>query len=344
MAKSRILIVDDEATNLKLLGEILRDKNELTFAKSGEEALQRLADQIPDLVLMDIMMPGMDGYEVAKKIFTRPETQHLPLIFVSAMTEEQDEVKGIELGAVDYIAKPINPAIVKARVETHLKVARMQRQLEETNRILDEKVAQRTDALQSTVKEIIYRLVRAAEYRDPETGNHIKRLSFSVDILSRHYGLRAPECEVLRTASLMHDIGKVGTPDHVLLKEGKLSKEEWEIMKLHTVIGDEILDGSRFDIIHIGKSIAACHHERWDGTGYPKGLAGEKIPLEARLTAVADVFDALLSKRPYKEPWTPEAAAEYIVEQKGYQFDPKVVEAFQKAFTELVELRQKYPD
>src|SRR3989339_2133900 len=140
MAKSRILIVDDEATNLKLLGEILRDKNELTFAKSGEEALQRLADQIPDLVLMDIMMPGMDGYEVAKKIFTRPETQHLPLIFVSAMTEEQDEVKGIELGAVDYIAKPINPAIVKARVETHLKVARMQRQLEETNRILDEKV------------------------------------------------------------------------------------------------------------------------------------------------------------------------------------------------------------
>ena len=344
MAKARILIVDDEPTNLQILGEILKADYTLSFAKSGDEALQRVSDLKPDLVLLDIKMPGMDGYQVLNTIKQNSEIMNTPVIFVTAMNEDVDEVKGLAHGAVDYIAKPLNPAIVKARVLTQIKLDKLQKQMVEQNRILEHKVADRTKALRNTQKEIVLRLVRAAEYRDPETGNHINRMSGAVELISRHYGLREPECELLKIASLMHDVGKVGTPDGVLLKNGKLTKEEMEVMKLHTIIGDEILEGSRYDLIQVARNVAASHHERWDGDGYPKGLADTSIPLEGRISAVADVFDALLSKRPYKEPWTVEKATDYICENSGTQFDPAVVEAFKKALPELVALRNKYPN
>ncbi|MDX2470176.1 MAG: response regulator [SAR324 cluster bacterium] len=344
MSLPRILIVDDEPTNLKILGEILKGEYTLSFAKSGEEALQRLNELKPDLVLLDIMMPEMDGYQVLDTIQQQPDIKGTPVIFVTAMNEDEDEIKGLGHGAVDYISKPLNPAIVQVRVKTQIKLARIQNQLEEQNKILDQKVDARTKALHNTQREIVLRLVKAAEYRDPETGNHINRMSEAVDILSRHYGLREKECELLKIASLMHDVGKVGTPDGVLLKNGKLTKEEMEVMKLHTMIGDEILEGSRYDLIQIARSIAGSHHERWDGDGYPQGLAGTKIPLEARIAAVADVFDALLSVRPYKKAWSMEEASSYIIEKSGSQFDPQIVEAFERALPELVALRDKYPD
>ena len=344
MSLPRILIVDDEPTNLKILGEILKDAYTLSFAKSGEEALQRLKELKPELVLLDIMMPEMDGYQVLDNMQQHPDIKATPVIFVTAMNEDEDEIKGLGHGAVDYISKPLTPAIVRVRVQTQIKLARIQKQLEEQNKILDQRVDARTKALHDTQREIVLRLVKAAEFRDPETGNHIHRMSEMVEIISRHYGLREKECELLKIASLMHDVGKVATPDEVLLKKGKLTKEEMEVMKLHTMHGDEILDGSRYDLIQIAKAIAGSHHERWDGEGYPQGLKGNQIPLEARIAAVADVFDALLSVRPYKKAWPLDEACSYIIEKSGTQFAPEVVEAFERALPELIKLWDKYPN
>ncbi len=344
MAKGRILIIDDEAVNLKLLGEILRDKWELSFAKSGEEALKRIETAPPDLILLDIMMPEMDGYQLAQKLQENAFYKRIPLIFVTAMHDEMDELRGFELGAVDFIAKPVNPVIVKARVTTHYNLAKAQKQLANTNIVLDQKVEQRTQALQELQKELIHRLVRASEYRDSETANHINRISGYVEVIARKYGLRPPECELLKTASLMHDIGKVGVADSILLKPGPLSDEEFAEMRGHVKIGGEILTDSRYDLIQIGQNIAVYHHERWDGTGYPDRLRETKIPLEARITSVADVFDALISKRPYKNSWDWDEAVQYIQEGSNSQFDPTVVRAFMAALPEIQEIYSSYRD
>ncbi|MDT8445404.1 MAG: two-component system response regulator [bacterium] len=341
--KARILVVDDEAVNLKLIAEILKEEYELAFAKSGEEALQ-LTNTQPDLILLDIMMPGMDGFEVAQKLKRDGKTQNIPIIFVSAMNETVDEVKGLDLGAVDYITKPINSQVVRLRVNTQIKLLQIQRALQQQNNSLESAVADRTQELQEAQIEMVKRMGLLAEYRDPETGDHIERMSRYAEALASAMGLDQAQCELIRMASPMHDIGKVGIPDRILIKPGKLTPEEWRTMQAHSLIGATILTGGRSQLLKTAHLIAAHHHEKYDGSGYPMGLAGEDIPIEGRIAAIADVFDALSSKRPYKEPWPLERVLDLLKEEKGRHFDPKLVDLFLSILDKIIEIKDQHPN
>lgn len=341
--EGRILIVDDETTNLKLLREILHGEYSLAFAKNGLEALRLARSNPPDLVLLDIMMPEMDGYTVCKKLKEDPLTRDIPVIFVSALSKETDEIEGFKYGAVDYITKPIRPAIVKVRVKNHLTLKQVQQELSQQKDILEQKVAARTMELTRTQQEVVERLGMAAEYRDPETGDHIYRMSHYTYSIGKIFGLPEKECKLLLQASPMHDIGKVGIPDSILLKQGRLTKEEWEVMKTHTEIGGRILSHSNSELLQMAQTIAMTHHEKWDGSGYPKGLKGDKIPLCGRMVAIADVFDALTSKRPYKTPWPVEQALNLIKEESGRHFDPELVKMFLEIIPEILEIKEEFP-
>ncbi len=343
MEKVKILAVDDEMANLKLLKEILRIEYTLLLAKNGKEALQHAAD-LPDLILLDVMMPGMDGYEVCKRLKANEATQDIPVIFVTARNQVQDETTGFKVGAVDYITKPIRPAIVRARVKTHIELRRAKQQVENQNIILEKKVNARTKELSESRLEIVHRLVFAAEYKDPETGSHIQRMSHYTALIAREYGWKETDCEMIRLASPMHDIGKIGIPDHILLKPGKLDDEEWHIMKTHTTIGSQILSNSNSPLLQMAQIIAASHHEKWNGGGYPNGLQGKDIPLFGRMTALTDVFDALTTKRPYKEAWSIEKAVEFIKTGQGKHFDPQLVGMFEKILPEFLEIRAEFPE
>lgn len=341
--KEKILIVDDERNNINVLVEILKPLYRTTVATSGPEALKRAGSKNPpDLVLLDIMMPEMDGYAVCRRLKSDPGTADIPVIFVTAMGEEEDESRGLDLGAVDYITKPVKPSIVKARIKTCLDLRRARRRLADQNRVLERKVRERTQELRESRIEIVNRLVHAAEYKDSDTASHITRMSRYCALLAEAYGLSEAECEVVLVASKMHDIGKIGIPDHILLKRGGFGEEEWEIMKSHTEIGSRILEGSKSRILQAGCIIAISHHERWDGRGYPKGLSGEAIPLYGRITALADVFDALTTVRPYKEAWSVEKSVETIIAGNGSHFDPNLCELFLKILPEILNIRRKF--
>jgi putative two-component system response regulator len=338
-----ILIVDDEPTNIFVLVETLKPHYRTTIAKNGAEALNRARSPAPpDLILLDVMMPEMDGYAVCRQLKEDPATRDIPIIFITAMSDEADESKGLDLGAVDYIAKPIKPALVRARIRTCLELRRARRALAAQNRELEARVRERTRELRESRIEIVHRLVHAAEHRDTETAAHVSRMSHYSAALARARGMDETECETILIASKMHDIGKIGIPDQILLKDGRLTPAEWEIMKTHTEIGARILADSSSRILQLAHTIAMTHHERWDGGGYPRGLAGTAIPFYGRITALADVFDALTTPRPYKSAWSVEAAIAEIRDGSGRHFDPELVGLFLDILPEILSIRREF--
>lgn len=350
--KPVILVVDDKAENIELLEAYLVPKGyEVIRAVNGEEALGKIGVSQIDLVLLDVMMPGMDGFEVTRRVREDASHRQLPIILVTALKETDDRVKGIEAGCDDFISKPVDKNELLARVQSLLKVKDYNDLLSSYRTELEAEVAHRTSELQLALERIkaasletIYRLSMAAEYKDEVTGAHIKRMSLTSAAIARQLGLDAIAVETILYAAPMHDVGKIGIPDLILVKPGKLEPLEWEIMKQHTVIGAKILKGSDAEFIRMGETIALTHHEKWDGSGYPNGLKGLAIPIAGRITAVADVFDALTSKRPYKEPFPVEKSLAIIREGKGSCFDPAVVDAFFAAQDEILGIMTSHND
>ena len=324
-AKPTLLLVDDEPVNLQVLRGILQQDYRLLFARDGEKALALAASEQPALILMDVMMPGMTGFDTCLRLKQQRHTQHIPVIFVTALSDESDESRGFNCGAVDYITKPVSPPIVRARVKTHLSLVHM-------------------DELRETRLQIVQRLGLAAEYKDNETGLHVIRMSHYSRILARAAGFsEAAQGEILHAAP-MHDIGKIGIPDAILAKPGKLDDEEWETMKTHPAIGAHIIGEQTTGLLQTARRIALHHHEKWDGSGYPDGLQGDDIPVEARIVAIADVFYALVTKRPYKEAWPVERAVDLIRSEAGKHFDPTLVELFIAQLPQILEIKERWAE
>jgi putative two-component system response regulator len=318
-----LLLVDDEPANLQVLRQVLQDNYRLLYARDGHKALELARTELPQLILLDVMMPGLSGLDVCRTLKAQQATAAIPVIFVTALSDALDEAEGFEAGAVDYIGKPISPATVRARVRTHLQLVR-------------------AEELRATRLQIVLCLGRAAEYKDNETGWHVLRMSHYSRILALAAGFDEAEAEDLMHAAPMHDVGKIGTPDAVLQKPGPLDEREWEVMRRHPLIGAEILGVHQSGLLAMASRIALAHHEKWDGSGYPQGLAGENIPIEARIVAIADVFDALTSVRPYKAAWSVETAAEQLRSQAGKHFDPRLVELFLDKLPAIVEVRERF--
>ena len=342
ISESKILIVDDESFYIDVLVNLLKDEYSIVVAKDGEQALKRArCSTPPDLILMDILMPGMDGYELCRLLKQDPATRDIPVIFLTVKSEVDDEIKGFELGASDYIIKPMSPPIVKSRVRTHLALDRARKKLKVQNRVLEQRVQERTREIQQTQDVAIYCLASLAETRDNETGNHIRRTQHYAKLLANYlqehprfrHRIDDEFINLLYKSAPLHDIGKVGVPDRVLLHPGGLEGEDWEEMKRHAQYGrDAILTAEEelgsTSFLRLAREVAYSHHERWDGSGYPEGLQGDDIPLSGQLMAVADVYDALISQRVYKEPMPHEEAVAIIIEGSGTQFDPEIIEAF----------------
>ena len=320
-----ILVVDDETTNLNVLRQILKQHYRLLFAKSPEKALELAETELPDLILLDVMMPQMNGYQVCERLKQNILTQHIPVIFVSALSDAAEEAQGFAVGGVDYITKPVSGAIVRARVATHLSLVQV-------------------DELKKTRLEIVQRLGLAAEYKDNETGLHVIRMSHYSHIIARAAGFDEARAEDLLHAAPMHDIGKIGIPDCILQKPGKLTPEEWAIMREHPVIGARIIGVHTIGLLHMAHDIALTHHERWDGSGYPRGLQGEDIPVVGRIVAVADVFDALTTQRPYKKAWPLNEAIAYSRVQRGKHLDPRLVEVFLEQLPAVLEVKERWAE
>ncbi len=336
--KQTILVVDDTPDNIDVLSGILRPDYKVKAALNGEKALKIAeTEPQPDIILLDIMMPDMDGYEVCKKLKSNPVTAKIPIIFVTAKTEVEDEQKGFELGAVDYITKPVSPPIVQARVRTQLAMY-------DQNRELERKVRERTAELNDTRLEIIRRLGRAAEYKDNETGLHVIRMSHYSRLLASAISDDEEWVDLVYNAAPMHDIGKIGIPDSILLKKGKLNDEEWNIMRQHPSYGAEIIGDQSYKLMSMAREIALTHHEKWDGSGYPNGLKGEEIPLPSRIVAIADVFDALTTERPYKKAWSVEDTVNLIDKESGSHFDPNLTPLLHEVLPDMLDIREQYQE
>jgi putative two-component system response regulator len=332
------LLVDDIPENIDILDGVLNEDYNIKAANSGNTAIKICtSDTPPDLILLDIMMPEVDGYEVCRILKKNDLTKNIPVIFVTAKNQTIDESMGFKLGAVDYITKPISPSIVLARVKTQLS-------LYNQSRLLEKKVKERTYELNKTRLEIIRRLGRAAEYKDNETGLHVIRMSKYSQKIALSYGLNDDEAELILNAAPMHDVGKIGVPDKILLKPAKLDEDEWKIIKKHCNYGAQIIGEHSSILLQTAHTAALTHHEKWNGKGYPKKLANEEIPLIGRILTIADVFDALTSKRPYKEAWKVDDALDLIKKEKGEHFDPKLVEAFMKIIPEIIEIKNQYAE
>lgn len=348
--KSVILVVDDQPANVDLLeARLVPQGFTVIKASSGEEALEKLSQGRIDVVLLDVMMPGMDGLEVTRRVRKDPTHRQLPIILVTALTETEDRVRGIDAGCDDFLSKPVDKQELLARVKSLLKVKAYNDLLATYQKQLETDVAKRTEELTFALEKVkagaletIYRLTRAAEYKDEETGAHIKRMSHYSAAIATALGLDAHTVDAILHGAPMHDIGKLGIPDRILMKTGPLEPTEMAVMKLHTVVGSEILKGSPSDYIKMGELIARTHHERWDGSGYPAGLSGLDIPLESRIVAVADVFDALTANRPYRRAIPIEDALTVIREGRGTNFDPHVVDAFFAAFNKILAIKLKF--
>ncbi len=348
--KPKILVVDDEERNRRLMEAILLPLGyKVILARDGEEALAKVREIPPDVILLDIMMPKMDGFEVVRQL--KKETKTIPVVMVTALREVEDRIKALAAGADDFLTKPVDQTELRARVNSLLKVKAYNDHMRNYQEELEAEVAQRTEQLRQALEEVkaasldtIYRLSRAAEYKDEETGAHIQRMSHYAAAVAGKMGLNGETVETILYAAPMHDIGKIGIPDHILLNPGVLKPDEWETMKQHTTIGAKILEGSKAEFIKLANVIALTHHEKWDGSGYPQGLKGSKIPIAGRIAAIADVFDALTSKRPYKEPFSVEKSLSIIKEGRGSHFDPDVVDAFIAVKKEILDIKEEYKD
>jgi putative two-component system response regulator len=358
--KPTVLVVDDTPDNLSLMSGLLKDLYKVKIANNGERALKvAMTGTPPDIILLDIMMPVMDGYETCRHLKANTETRDIPVIFLTAKAEIEDEMRGFELGAVDYITKPISPPVVLARVKTHLQLKRMSDYLKDQNAFLEDEVQRRTQEVVATQEVTILAMASLAETRDNDTGNHIRRTQHYLKVLAEklrrqprfsHFLDDDKTIDLLFKSAPLHDIGKVGIPDHILLKPGRFTPEEFEIMKTHAALGrDAIIAaeqrlGVDLPFLSFAKEIAYSHQEKWDGSGYPEGLSGDDIPISGRLMAVADVYDALICRRVYKEGMPHEKAVGIIVESKGSHFDPDVVEAFIEIADEFIKIAKRYED
>ncbi|WP_421569680.1 response regulator [Stenotrophomonas sp. PD6] len=358
--KPCILVVDDTPENLSLMSELLREEYQVKLAPNGQRGLQiAAADPQPDLILLDIMMPGMDGYQVMQQLQADKATRDIPVIFLTALAGVDDERRGLDLGAVDYITKPISPSIALARVRNHLQLKMMRDFMQYRNEFLNREVARRTRQLSAIQDVTIRAMASLAETRDNETGNHIRRTQSYVKLLAEqlrdHPRFRdfctPANIDTLFKSAPLHDIGKVGIPDHVLLKPGKLTAEEFEVIKDHPRIGHDAIERALADLgdedgqfLQVAQEIAYGHHEKWDGSGYPQGIAGDDIPIPARLMALADVYDALISRRVYKPGMPHEAAAAIIAQGRTTHFDPDVVDAFLAIDAQFHQVAQRFAD
>lgn len=348
--KPKILIVDDDINNIKLLeSQLERYDYDLVTAMNGDEALDIVAHNDIDLILLDVMMPGKDGFEVTRCLKADDNTRVIPIVLVTALTEKAERVKGIEAGCDDFISKPVDSSELLARVRALLKVKAYSDHMRDHEHELKREVASRTEEIykalimfEETSLETIHRLAMVAEYRDEYTGSHIQRMGRYAAAVAQKLQMNNGFDKAILYAAPMHDIGKTGIPDKILLKPGKLDSEEWETMKQHTVIGAKILNGSKQDYIKLAEVIALTHHEKWDGTGYPRGLKGEEIPIAGRITAVADVFDALISERPYKPAYSAKESFTIIEKEKGKHFDPDIVDAFLAIKKDILAIVNEY--
>jgi len=343
---ANILIVDDEIANVKLLERILQINGyQHVHSTTDSNEVERLCNETEfDAFLLDIRMPKIDGFEVMENLKKHFKDDYIPVLVLTAQTDQETHLKALEYGAKDFVTKPFNTAEVLNRIHNLLEVRLMHKKVKQQNLLLEEKVKQRTEELYHTRQQVIQKLGLAAEYRDNETGNHIIRMSKYSYLLALAYGLSEQQANLILNASPMHDIGKIGIPDNVLLKPGKLDASEWEIMQSHVTIGGEILSDEDSELMNTAQQIALHHHEKWDGNGYPNGLQGEEISIAGRICAVADVFDALLSKRPYKEPWSVEKAIDLIESEAGKHFDPKVAPLMKQILPKVQIIMSEYPD
>lgn len=357
--KPSVLVVDDTPENLALIADLLKGDYRVKVCNSGEKAI-KIADTPapPDIILLDIMMPNMDGYEVCKELKSRPNTANIPIIFLTAMCESEDETKGLELGAVDYLIKPVNPTILRARVKNHLILKSHSDFLQDKTVFLEEEVQRRAKEVTMVQDVTIMTLASLAETRDSDTGNHIIRTQFYVKALAEKLRqtdkyrnkLSREYIDILYKSAPLHDIGKVGIPDRILLKPGRFESGEFDIMKSHPLLGKKAIEhaekqlGISADFLNIAKEIAYCHHEKWDGSGYPEGLKGEEIPLSARLMAIADVYDALICKRIYKDAMPQQEAIDIIMKGRGTHFDPFIVDNFMEILDTMQLIAEKYAD
>jgi len=341
-----ILIIDDEPTNLKLLDKMLGGQgyHDLVLVKDSRKALEAYHESRPDLILLDINMPHIDGYQVIDQLMALNDPLLPPIVILTAQHGKEHLLRALNAGARDFITKPFDRNELIMRVRNLLEAQLAHHILHDQKAVLEELVRERTEEIQETRLQVVQRLGMAAEYRDEETGNHIMRMSHMSELLARNIGWNEDDCELILLASPMHDIGKIGIPDHILLKPGKFEADEWETMKTHAIIGAKLLDGDDSNLMNMAKEIALSHHEKWDGSGYPNGLAGEAIPQSGRIAALADVFDALTSERPYKKAWTVEAAVELIKENSGKHFDPELVEVFLEQLPNILLIRERFSE
>jgi putative two-component system response regulator len=340
-----ILIIDDDPGVQRMMRRTLsRSGYNVIIANDSQEAFDKIAVNLPDLIILDLSLPILDGFEVATHLKTNPETRDIPVILITGFDSSQNHVRALDAGAEDFLPKTAEPEEILARVRSHLKVKQLNDQLSDYRKSLEKTVAVRTAQLKDASLEIIWRLTAASEYRDNETGAHIKRMSQYSAAIAQKMGLGQKAVEAILYASPMHDIGKIGIPDKILLKPGKLDAKEWEIMKMHAIIGANILKGSKIEFVRMGAMIAMMHHEKWDGSGYPKGLKGHQIPVAGRIVALADVYDALTSKRPYKEAFSIRYSNRIIEQGRGNHFDPEVVDIFFSIQDQILDIKDKYQD
>ena len=343
---ARILIVDDERANLKLLEKMLKTEGyeNLALVDDPREVINEYNKEAPALILLDINMPHLDGYQVMEQLKAQNDPLLAPIIILTAQHGKEYLLKSLDSGARDFVTKPFDRNELLMRVRNLLDAHMAHCMLHDQNAVLEDMVQQRTAELTVTRLQIVQRLGMAAEYRDEETGNHILRMSNISALIAQHIGWDKQQCELMLLASPMHDIGKIGIPDNILLKPGKFEPAEWEIMKTHATIGAKLLGGDVSELMQMAREIALSHHEKWDGSGYPNGLAGEDIPMSGRIAAIADVYDALTSTRPYKKAWPFDDAIDFIKENSGKHFDPKVVDVFLSLLPQIKEISELYAE